>query len=115
MKGYPKHLNTKKDYEYVKENFPKRKWEKDFQALLKSEKAWQVTNTLADKSDGVEDRMHKVIESDDSVVQMELKVDENSKMKRLGYTKKVIEDVLAEVDVLRDSVYSEVVAKLQKE
>jgi hypothetical protein len=94
MKGYPKHLNTKQDYEYVRNNFPKRKWEKDFQALLNSEKAWQVTNTLTDESKGIEDEMHKVIKSDDLVVQMELKTDENSKMKKLGYRRDEVESFL---------------------
>jgi hypothetical protein len=94
MKGYPKHLNTKQDYEYVRNNFPKRKWEKDFQALLNSEKAWQVTNTLTDESKGIEDEMHKVIKSDDLVVQMELKTDENSKMKKPGYRRDEVESFL---------------------
>ena len=34
MKGYPKNLNTKFDYLYVKENFKRELWEKDFQNLL---------------------------------------------------------------------------------
>lgn len=96
MKGYPKHLNTKQDYEYVRNHFPKRKWEKDFQALLKSEKAWQVTKTLAEGKKGVEDETHKVIESEEEIVQMELKRDENSKMKKIGYSPDEIHNILTE-------------------
>jgi hypothetical protein len=95
MKGYPKHLNTKQDYEYVRKNFPKRKWEKDFKALLESEKAWQMTKELDSKEVGLEDKTHKVVESEDIRTQMELKDDPNSKMRRLGYTREDIEKILA--------------------
>jgi glycogen synthase len=98
MKGYPKHLNTKQDYEYVRNHFPKRKWRKDFEALLEGEKAFQVTKTLADGEKGVEDETHKVIESDDEIVQMELKTDENSKMKRIGFSHGEIEKILRKHD-----------------
>jgi predicted SAM-dependent methyltransferase len=94
MKGYPKHLNTKHDYEYVRKSFPKRKWEKDFQALLESEKAWQVTKTLSKEENGVEDKTHKVFEAEDTRVQMELKVDPNSRTKQLGYSKKDLKTIL---------------------
>jgi predicted SAM-dependent methyltransferase len=96
MKGYPKHLNTKQDYEYVRKNFPKRKWEKDFKALLESEKVWQQVKVLDDKAKGVVDDTHKVAESENGKVQMELKIDKNSKMARLGYTREDVERILAE-------------------
>jgi hypothetical protein len=94
MKGYPKHLNTKQDYEYVRKNFPKRKWEKDFQALLESEKAWQVTKSLTKEENGVVDNTHKVIDAEDVRVQMELKVDPNSRIKQLGYSRENVEAIL---------------------
>jgi hypothetical protein len=94
MKGYPKHLNTKQDYEYVRKNFPKRKWEKDFQALLESEKAWQVTKSLTKEENGVVDNTHKVIDAEDVRVQMELKVDLNSRIKQLGYSRENVEAIL---------------------
>ena len=40
MIGYPKHLNTKADYEYVRSNFPKEIWENDFRALLETTHDW---------------------------------------------------------------------------
>jgi len=95
MKGYPKHLNTKKDYEYVRNNFSKRKWEKDFTTLLESEKAWQVTKTLKKDEEGLDDKIHKVIEAEDTRVQMGLKVDPNSRMKQLGYKKADVEKILS--------------------
>jgi hypothetical protein len=102
MKGYPKHLNTKHDYEYVRKNFPKRKWEKDFQALLESEKAWQVTKELDSKESGVNDKTYKVIEDEDTRVQMELKVNKNSKMKRLKYTNEEVNEILQNREVSND-------------
>ena len=34
MKGVPKYLNTKEDYDYVKANFPREVWEKFYRELL---------------------------------------------------------------------------------
>ena len=31
MRGYPKHLNTRADYEYVRTHFPKEMWKEDFE------------------------------------------------------------------------------------
>ena len=46
MKGYPKNLNTKFDYLYVKENFKKDLWEKDFQNLLDTRMDWFFVKNL---------------------------------------------------------------------
>ena len=40
MVGYPKYLNTKADYEFVRANFPKEKWEGAFQSLLDTRCNW---------------------------------------------------------------------------
>ena len=40
MKGIPKHLNTKFDYEYIRKNFPKEQYIPFFEDLLKSRTAW---------------------------------------------------------------------------
>ena len=34
MNGYPSHLNTREDYDYVVANFPKELYVQDFQNLL---------------------------------------------------------------------------------
>lgn len=46
MVGYPKSLKTKEDYEYVRNNFPKEMWKKDFQALLDSSYDWFFVEKL---------------------------------------------------------------------
>jgi hypothetical protein len=93
MKNYPKHLNTKEDYEYVKNNFPKKKWKKDFEALL-NDTVWQVEKTLADKDVGIEDKAHRIIQTENERVQMKLVEDKNSKLRRLGYSKAEVQKML---------------------
>lgn len=77
MIGYPKHLNTKYDYEYVKENFPKSNWESDFQALLDSQYEWFFVKYLTENEEGISDDTHKVVEEE--------KTEENSEVKRMQY------------------------------
>jgi hypothetical protein len=93
MKNYPKHLNTKEDYEYVKNNFPKKKWKKDFEALL-NDTVWQVEKTLADKDAGTEDKTHRIIQTENERVQMKLVEDKNSKLRRLGFGKTEVQKML---------------------
>ena len=96
MRGYPKHLNTKADYEYVIANFPKKKWRKDFEELLRTEKVWEKDKTLDKGVEGKIDNEHRVIKDEDgNDVQMKLVIDPNSKMKKLGYSRKEIEKILS--------------------
>lgn len=97
MKGFPKHLNTKQDYIFVRENFPPEQWQPVWKELLESELNWFCTDKLANASAGLTDATHKVVESvtDDGQAeyyQYELRTDRNSKMQRLGFT---VEEVKA--------------------
>jgi len=91
MKGYPSHLNSKADYEYVKANFPD-KWKAEYQALLDDLYAWFFTGTLDSKNAGVEDDTHKIVEekkmdSDEVIYQQyELKESPTAKLFQLGFT-----------------------------
>ena len=40
MEGYPKHLNTRADYELVIATFPREKWAARLQALLEERLQW---------------------------------------------------------------------------
>ena len=62
MKGFPKHLNSKQDYFYIREKFPSSMWKPAWQALLDGEKNWFCTGKLESKEDGVKNRTHKVVE-----------------------------------------------------
>ena len=101
MKGYPKHLNTKSDYIFVKNNFPKNQWAKDWQTLLDSRQDWFFVKALPDKASGVEDATHKIVETQSgesekvTYSQYELREDKNAKIYRLGFTIAEVETALA--------------------
>lgn len=97
MVGYPKFLNTKEDYEFVRVNFPREQWESDFKALLNERYEWFNLGEIEDE--GVTDDTHKVVEDkrgDETVVryQYEYKENENARIYRLGYTVEEVEGIL---------------------
>ena len=62
MKGKPKHLNTQKDYEYLRANFPPEVWRPAFQALLDDRFQNFCVGSLSDGEVGVIDATHSVVE-----------------------------------------------------
>ena len=97
MVGYPKFLNTKEDYEFVRANFPKEQWKSDFKALLDERYEWFNLGEI--EGEGVTDDTHKVVEDkrdDETVVryQYEYKENENARIYRLGYTVEEVENIL---------------------
>lgn len=97
MVGYPKFLNTKEDYEFVRANFPKEQWASDFKALLNERYEWFNLGEI--EGEGVTDDTHKVVEDkrdDETVVryQYEYKENENARIYRLGYTVEEVENIL---------------------
>ena len=63
MKGFPKHLNSKQDYIYIRENFPDEQWKPVWQGLLGGQKNWFCVGKLDSKEAGITDSTHKIIES----------------------------------------------------
>ena len=99
MQGYPKHLNSKQDYYYVSENFPRAQWENDWKALLEDQKVWINIGTIKMGEDGVVDDTHKVFvqkETDgtETSYQYALVDNEYSLLNRLGITEDEINAVL---------------------
>ena len=102
MVGYPKHLNTKEDYLYVKNNFPKSIWLDDFKKLLAMHREWFFVKELATKEEGTEDSTHKVVdttEQDGDVTitkyaQFEYKVNPNSKLLSIGFTEEEVKAII---------------------
>lgn len=98
MRGYPKFLNSKEDYEYVRKNFPKQEWEKDFRALLENCYDWYFVKNLESEAAGVIDDTHKVVENEQdgakTYAQYEYKHNDNCKLDKLGYTKAEVEKIL---------------------
>lgn len=100
MKGYPKFLSTKADYEYVRNNFPKEAWAKDFQDLLDTQYEWMYVKDLADGEIGLSDDTHKIeIDSeqfggDGTRRQYEYVYNPNCKLVQLGYTEDEVKEFL---------------------
>jgi len=100
MVGYPPHLNTKADYEYVRQHFGKAEWGPDWQALLDTKDAWLMTRRLKAQEAGTTDATHKVVEvetADGKVerYQYEFKEDPNAPIFRKGFTVVAVETALA--------------------
>lgn len=96
MVGYPKTLNTKADYEFVRKNFPKDKWGKDFQNLLDTRLAWFNTGVIVDGQTGVTDDTHKVVEDEQTKqkYQYVYKENEGAKIFSIGYTVDEVEKII---------------------
>lgn len=96
MKGYPAFLNTKQDYEYVRMNFPKEVWKKDFQALLENVYEWFFTNIIPEGEQGIEDETHRIKVDNETGVrsQYAYMFNSNCKLIQLGYTPEEVEGFL---------------------
>jgi hypothetical protein len=102
MKGFPKHLNTRADYLYIKEHSSPELWRPRFQALLNERFSWLPAGPLADGEPGNDDESHRVVEMRDetgqtvvSRVQEEYREDPNAVIFRLGFTVEEVEKALA--------------------
>lgn len=102
MKGYPKTLNTKEDYEYVRANFPAGQWKPDYQKLLDSMRDWVPVGKLDSEDGGIVDGTHKITEenstggdAEKTYVQWELREIPTCKLKRLGFTVEEVQEALA--------------------
>lgn len=96
MKGFPKTLNTKSDYEYVKTHFPPEEYIPVFQELLDTEYDWFFERYLLNNENIIEDSSHKVVESkEDSTIEPTkalyvYKSNPTCKMYSLGYTREEV-------------------------
>lgn len=102
MKGIPKHLNTKFDYEYIRKNFPKEQYIPFFEELLKSRTAWFFVKELQDGEIGLSDDTHKIEiqlgmnEGEKSKrYQYELRENPNSLLNSVGYTVEEVQEIIA--------------------
>lgn len=93
MIGFPKYLNTKEDYLYGRDNFPKNQWEPEFQKLLDN-KAWINTDMLKDGDTGLTDNTHRVETVEEQKYQYEFMTDPNCKLFRIGFTEDEVRQIL---------------------
>lgn len=95
MVGFPKWLNSKDDYLFIKENYPREQWEPYFRALLKERFGWFYVG-LADGG-GIADDTHNIeIMEDGSKLQYEYRENQQSMIFSLGFTVSDIETILQE-------------------
>ena len=100
MKGFPKHCNSKADYEYIKQHFSDEQWKLEYQKLLDTQKAWLPVKAVTEKDVVVENNTNRVTDIRDidekliSRVHEQYTIDPNSKMLRLGFTEKEVESAI---------------------
>lgn len=105
MKHFPKHLNNRFDYEYVRDNFSPEQWLPAWRALLDNRYAWKtVTEPIEEELDGTEGASRIVEEcvapdrageARTEMVRQVLMEDENALLFRLGFTvREVAETIL---------------------
>lgn len=60
MEGFPKHLNSKEDYLYIKDNFPPSLWRPVWKNMYDNRNSWQLEGVLEKEEEGIVDDTHKV-------------------------------------------------------
>lgn len=100
MRGFPKTLNSKTDYIYIKENFSAEQWKPAWQALLDSRLDWFNMGEV-EQEKGITDKTHKVVESEPVgesgatvFYQFELRENPTCKLLKIGFTVEEVEEAL---------------------
>lgn len=102
MKGFPKNLNTRADYEYVRSNFTKEQYYPVFKDLLDTEYDWFYLRDLLPNEEFVEDKTHKVLHNQDNTAHdktsavYEYRVNPTCRMYALGYTRDEVLSILGD-------------------
>lgn len=102
MRGFPKALNTKEDYLYIKENFDKTLWQPEWQALLDTLSDWFFVRVLDTDEEAPEGDNYKIVESEQGEGEektitrslYEFKENEHAKLFELGFTVKQVQKAL---------------------
>lgn len=102
MRGIPTVLNTREDYEYLKENFDKDVWVPKFQELFDTSFMWVFERDLQpNEPDLVDDNVRKMQvsvdpESGKTVRSIYLfRPNNNCKLLQIGYTREEVENIIA--------------------
>ena len=86
---YPRILQTKNDYEFVRTHFPKKMWERDFELLLETTRDWFfVREVEAGEWNPIQSATQKVevnMETGRKYL-YEWRTNPNAKIFRIGYT-----------------------------
>jgi len=104
IKGYPKYLNTKEDYKYIKNYFPSEQWKVSYKILLDDSQKWFREEQLENENDGVNNAISMVRsereeengEEKTKYYQYRFRIDPNCKLLRLGMKIEDIKNALKE-------------------
>jgi len=105
MRGNPKHLNSKFDYEYVKEHCDVSYWLPRWKGLLAGRYAWVPKGELESEAAGITDDTHRVEvstmtdengEEKTTYTQLEREINPYSQFERLGFTEDEVLNAIAE-------------------
>ena len=99
MRGFPKKLNSKEDYYYIKEHFEESLWKPKWEALLSSRQNWYAVKELSETAKGRTDSKHYIEtytneDETETRVQYELKDDMASDFFRFHFTEEEVTDAL---------------------
>lgn len=103
MKKFPKTIATKQDVDNLISVYP-QKILAFLESLLVYNTIWQITGSLEDPEEGVTDETHKIhtdlpaMGMPEKYFQMEFKIDQNSKLNRMGYTIQQVEDLIESIE-----------------
>lgn len=94
---YPRILQTKSDYEFVRKNFPKEKWEKSFTNLLDTTHDWFFVRKLsAEEATPAQSITQKIVvdaETGERSV-YEWQLNPHCKLLQIGYTEDEVLSIL---------------------
>ena len=104
MRGNPKTLNSKYDYEYVKKHCDVSYWLPRWENLLATRYTWLPGDMLDKKEDGIEDETHKIETYTNEVDGQEVTTyqqinyveDQASDFVRFGFTLEEVNAAIAE-------------------
>lgn len=111
MRGFPRNLNTKEDYQYIRDNFPREQWVPHWQALLDTCKDWFFVRTLNDGETAPAGGSYMVVpfearEGADAYNALyELRHYDTCKLYLLGFTEAEVQATLAETNMETKNYY----------
>lgn len=109
MVGFPKVLNSKEDYYYIKDNFDKSLWLPAWKCLINESKDWFFDKYLASEDEATNDDIHKhfltqsnndgnTVDASMKYTQMVYRTNETAKIFRLGFTEEEVNKVIEEAE-----------------
>ena len=100
MRGFPKNLNSKKDYKNIIDDFGYSKKVKEaYQGLLNTTTKWKFDKLLESKEDGDSGDNYKIMKDEErGLVQYKLVDNPDGKLYKLGFKINEVKEVIAKCE-----------------